>query len=90
MNISFDPNERMIVAKAWEKDRVICEQIIDNHRLVRQERISVNKVALVFKKIEFRTPEYPPQEMRDKYWSARKELNRIAEKSIEKQNKENK
>ena len=75
MNANFDPTERVITATEWTRDRIIAEQLIENYRLVRQERVTVRKIALVFKKIEFMPP-VENQKMRERFKEVAKELDK--------------
>ena len=75
MNASFDPNERVITATEWTKDRIVAEQIVKNYRLVRQEPVTARKIALVFKKIEFMPP-VENQYLRDRFKEVAKDLDK--------------
>ena len=45
--------EKIVITNSWNRNRIIAEQLIENYRLVREERITARKIALIFDKIVF-------------------------------------
>lgn len=73
-----DGNTKIIYADISEREKVIGQQICENYRVAAEKILSDHRIAMIFVPIIFRTVEEPPQEVKNRYWVAKKKIDSLA------------
>jgi len=72
-----------VKANTWERNAVVQQYYHKDYRLVKEEKITARKVALVFEPIVFKVSPPPSREVRDRYWEVKNEINSISRNSTD-------
>lgn len=71
-------NTKIIYTDPSERERVIGQQIGENYRLLSEKILTDHRIAMIFIPIVFRAVEEPSQEVKNRYWVAKKKIDALA------------
>lgn len=73
MNVTPKEDLRTIYVTPETRNQVVCEQLTQNYRLIKEEIITAKKIVLVFEKIKFQ-PVRHDEHMRTRFKEVAKEF----------------
>lgn len=69
-----DGHTKVIYSDSSEREKIIGQQIGENYRLLSEKILTDHRIAMIFIPIVFRAVEEPSQEVKNRYWVAKKKI----------------